>query len=147
MKIFSGALFHWRLAVGLFCIPPILSLIILSTVAPETPRWLMSKGREKDALNALIALRGEKNKYIVDSELKSIKENTIRSQKNEQYAKTYSILTILKKYSKIMTDPTFLKPFGVLLLVFAFACEWTGAINLQAYFVSIMRYVRLEHFF
>ena len=57
MKIFSGALFHWRLAVGLFCIPPILCLIILSTVAPETPRWLMSKGREQDALNALITLR------------------------------------------------------------------------------------------
>ena len=99
----------------------------------------MSKGREKDALNALITLRGENNKFIINSELKSIKESIILGQKNDQYAKTNSILTLLKKYSKVMTDPTFLKPFGVLLLVFAFACEWTGAINLQAYFVSIMR--------
>merc|ERR1712173_434134 len=84
-------------------------------------------------------LRGESNKYVVNSELKSIKENIILGQKNGQYDKTYSISTLLKKYFKIMTDPTFFKPFGVLLLVFAFACEWTGAINLQAYFVSIMR--------
>ena len=48
-------------------------------------------------------------------------------------------MALLKKYSKVMTDPAFFKPFGVLLLVFAFACEWTGAINLQAYFVLMMR--------
>ena len=48
--LFLGALFQWRIAVGLFCIPPIICIFILATIAPESPSWLMSKGKDAEAL-------------------------------------------------------------------------------------------------
>ena len=49
-SLFLGALFQWRIAVGLFCIPPIICIFILATIAPESPSWLMSKGKDAEAL-------------------------------------------------------------------------------------------------
>ena len=45
-----GALFQWRIAVGLVCIPALLCLTILISIAPESPAWLMSKEKDKGQL-------------------------------------------------------------------------------------------------
>ena len=45
-----GALFPWRLAVGLVCVPAFLCFAILLTIAPESPAWLMSKAKDKGQL-------------------------------------------------------------------------------------------------
>ena len=43
------------------------------------------------------------------------------------------------KYYGILTNPTFLKPFGVLLLLFPYALNWTGINAVQFYFAPILR--------
>ena len=45
-----GALFQWRIALGLVCIPALLCLTILISIAPESPAWLMSKQKDKGQL-------------------------------------------------------------------------------------------------
>ena len=56
--LFLGALFQWRIAVGLFCIPPIICIFILATIAPESPSWLMSKGKDAEALKGIYDILG-----------------------------------------------------------------------------------------
>ena len=40
---FLGALFQWRIAVGLVGVPSIVCFTILFTIAPESPAWLISR--------------------------------------------------------------------------------------------------------
>lgn len=47
----------WRLPTGLQYIVPLIIILLLPTM-PESPRWLVSKGRKADAVAALHKLRG-----------------------------------------------------------------------------------------
>ena len=107
-------------------------------MAPETPAWLMSKGREIEAKQALNTLRGKINLEIVNSELDSIKQNMLLAQQNIDNTNGCT-KDLIKKYLAILTDSKFLKPFGVLLLLFPYALNWTGIDAVQFYFVSILR--------
>ena len=86
-----------------------------------------------DALLELNSLRGKKNSELVNEELKCIKENIIKSQDiiNESSG-------ILKRYLTILCDPTFFKPFGLLIVLFPFALNWTGMDTVSLYFVPIL---------
>ncbi|GAA5892803.1 hypothetical protein JCM6882_000584 [Rhodosporidiobolus microsporus] len=50
----------WRV-VYIFQLAPALYLLIAAQFVPETPRWLMSKGREQEALDMLVKYHGEGN--------------------------------------------------------------------------------------
>ena len=106
-------------------------------MAPETPAWLMSKGREVEAKKALNKLRGKNNSEIINSELDCIKQNMLQAQQNIKNTNTCT-LDLVKKYLTILTDSTFMKPFGVLLVIFPYALNWTGIDAVQFYFVSIL---------
>ncbi|XP_013139502.1 PREDICTED: facilitated trehalose transporter Tret1-like [Papilio polytes] len=54
---FLGAVVDWRSAAIISLAIPISSMALVLLV-PETPVWLLSRGREKDALNSLCKLRG-----------------------------------------------------------------------------------------
>ena len=88
---------------------------------------------------ALTVLRGKNNLGIVNNELKNIIENMDQAQQNVKTSDHGSMLKLFKKYCGILTDPTFLKPFGVLLLLFPYALNWTGIDAVQFYFVPILR--------
>ena len=88
---------------------------------------------------ALTVLRGKNNLEIVSNELKNIIENMDQAQQNVKTSDHGSMLKLFKKYCEILTDPTFLKPFGVLLLLFPYALNWTGIDAVQFYFVPILR--------
>lgn len=51
----SGGL-NWRLTLGSACIPALFVLVQIPYV-PESPRWLMGKGRHSEAFNSLKTLR------------------------------------------------------------------------------------------
>lgn len=46
---------------------------------PESPRWLMSKGREAEALNILVKLRGTK---AVEAEMAEIRQSIVIESSN-----------------------------------------------------------------
>jgi MFS transporter, SP family, galactose:H+ symporter len=63
---------NWRWMLGLAAIPGLL-LGLGMIILPETPRWLLERGRAEDARNVLRRIRGNPN---IDGELKEI-ENTL----------------------------------------------------------------------
>ena len=70
----------WRFAIGAMALPPVLGFGLLS-LCPETPVWYMQVGRETDAKQALVKLRGESNMDIVEAEFNRIALNLKAQQK------------------------------------------------------------------
>ena len=70
----AGTVFEWRFPLGLQ-IAPAVPLAFLIMLFPESPRWLMTKGREEDALRSLARLhaRGDTSDVFVRAELAEIK--------------------------------------------------------------------------
>ncbi len=70
----AGTVFQWRFPLGLQ-IAPAVPLAFLIMLFPESPRWLMSKGREEEALRSLAQLhaRGDTSDVFVRAELAEIK--------------------------------------------------------------------------
>ena len=66
-----GALVPWHIAVILTLIWPVLSLICIAAFCPESPIWLLNRGRDEQAEQALMSLRGDER--IVKAELKRLK--------------------------------------------------------------------------
>ncbi|CUM62643.1 uncharacterized protein PRCAT00000197001 [Priceomyces carsonii] len=54
-----GTGLNWRLMLGSACIPAIIVLVQVPFV-PESPRWLMGKGRHKESFESLSSLRLER---------------------------------------------------------------------------------------
>lgn len=52
--------FAWRFPLAFQCVPPILCLSV-SWMVPESPRWLVSRGRNEEALQILIKYHGNGN--------------------------------------------------------------------------------------
>ena len=67
-------MFAWRYAIGSTIIIPIICFVIV-LFCPESPAWLMSKGKEAEARKSLERLRGAKHVGIIDAELFRISTN------------------------------------------------------------------------
>ena len=103
----------WRYAIGVTIIAP-LTCFILLMMCPESPTWLIFKSDEDEARKALIKLRGQNdmdNDIIIQEEFERIlvyKELKLQSEEHQE--------SVLKRV-KMMVDPTFVKPFGFLLVL------------------------------
>lgn len=112
----------WRLMLGIICIPAIVMLFCVFTI-PKTPRWLMLKGREKEAEGVLFKTRETESE--VNKELAAIRERL----KQEEGAKTTSVIAMLGKsyFAKIII-------LGILLQLLQ---QLTG-INCVIYYSTII---------
>ncbi|KAI8147134.1 general substrate transporter [Fennellomyces sp. T-0311] len=74
--------FRWRFPIG-FQIIPLLVLCVAINIFPESPRWLIKKGRTEEALHILAALRGngDENHPNVTREFEEIKETLLLEEK------------------------------------------------------------------
>jgi MFS transporter, SP family, arabinose:H+ symporter len=63
----------WRWMLGVEAIPALVFLALLTTV-PESPRWLLARGRSREALEVMRAVRGA----AAVAELESIQQATVR---------------------------------------------------------------------
>ena len=61
-------MFAWRYAIGSTIIIPIICFVIV-LFCPESPAWLLSKGKEWEARQSLEKLRGANHVGIIDAEL------------------------------------------------------------------------------
>ena len=123
---------EWRIAVCVFGFFPIISFIVVF-MSPESPHWLIFNGRHEDALKSLTILRGKNNVGIIDTEFGSILRTIAEAQSKETDDSE------IKKYWKILTDPTFLEPFGLVFLIFAVGLEWGGFPAITLYMVPFLK--------
>lgn len=70
----------WRLMLGIGVIPALLYFITLFIV-PRSPRWLLQKGLEEEAMKVLTKVQGEDAARI---EFKEIKDNLLSGKKKEK---------------------------------------------------------------
>lgn len=123
---------EWRIAVCVFGLVPIIVFIVVF-MSPESPHWLIFNGRHEDALKSLTSLRGKNNVEIINTEFGSILRTITEVQSKETDDSEF------KRYWKIITDPTFLEPFGLVLLIFAVGLEWGGFPAITLYMVPFLK--------
>jgi SP family sugar:H+ symporter-like MFS transporter len=62
--------------------------VAASVLCPDSPRWLISKGRREEALNTMLYLRKGTPANLVEEEVRLIEEN-IEDQKRNHYAHSF----------------------------------------------------------
>ncbi|KAJ0406202.1 hypothetical protein P43SY_000386 [Pythium insidiosum] len=77
--LFSHAVDGWRYMLGLAAIPAIVQLLGF-LVLPESPRYLLSRGRNADAWAALVRIRGTED---VDAEFSSMESELSRCRSDD----------------------------------------------------------------
>lgn len=130
-----GALVPWHIAVSITLIWPLLSLICVISFCPESPVWLLIKGKDDRAEKSLMLLRGDEK--IVQNEIKRIKTALMEleiamTDGGEQRSGLMEVLDLF-------TDNAFLKPFGILLFLYVFTVNWGGTPSLSFYMIILLQ--------
>jgi len=146
LKCISGAVFPWRWAVGIVAIAPV-SCFVTLLFCPETPVWLLSKGKEEEAKEALTRLRGKDNQDIIQAEFNRISLNLKIQEKERELNQlgSKSSPNKIKEMFRLTSDLTFLKPFGFLLVIFCVGFEWTGLPAIAFYMVPLLKLATLQN--
>ncbi|XP_065219861.1 facilitated trehalose transporter Tret1-like isoform X2 [Planococcus citri] len=71
VEFLLGTLYDWNTAAFISCFVPIVTFVAITQV-PETPMWLLSKGRVKEAEKSLQWLRGWVPASLVQNELNEL---------------------------------------------------------------------------
>ena len=70
----------WRVMLGVEAVPALLYLALLFLV-PRSPRWLMQKGKDEEALGVLAKINGEDKSHIVYKEIETSLHEEINKDK------------------------------------------------------------------
>lgn len=82
LSYFAGAFFSWRVSCYVCC-APVLMMFLAMLFAPETPYWLLLKGRREDAEKVLRRLRGPE--YNFDAEIEEMERKMTSVGKKMEY--------------------------------------------------------------
>lgn len=81
----------WRWMLGLASVPSLIQLVCFAFM-PESPRWLIQKGRYDDAYSSLAKFRSNTSAELIGCEFDSIKTSCLDSQRVEKSASIGRIL-------------------------------------------------------
>lgn len=123
-----GAFTSWQRAAAISIGPSILSLALLRII-PETPAWLIARGRNEEAKDSLLWLRGSGSS--TDKEYEELCEENVKREKERE-----SLL-------KALHMPSVWKPFLILLVFFAFQ-QTSGIYIILFYTVNILEDIGIE---
>lgn len=131
----------WR-TVSLVCLSvPIITAICLCFI-PETPQWLLSKGRTADAEKSLQWLRGWVSREVVAQEFQELQRHSELSKACNRCIKanvkcTHPLPTMIEKLSELKRKCT-LKPFAIVVTLF-FLAQFSGILSMRPYMVQIFK--------
>lgn len=120
----------WRLFLGLQLFPP-LFMVCFVPFLPESPRFLIMKGRYDEALDVIKKLHGGAPEQ--DDEFYIREFNQIKGQHELEVRERVSLKTVLSK-------PSYRKRMFIVVFQFAFAM-FTGIIPLQNYQFILYTYL------
>ncbi|XP_055609067.1 uncharacterized protein LOC129756270 isoform X2 [Uranotaenia lowii] len=128
IQFLMGSFLRWRtVALCSACVPVIAFLLLF--LVPESPVWLIGKGRHRQARQSLAWLRGWVQEDQIESEFYELQKHMQIIAERE---KESDFSSGLKRY----TSRTFLQPFGIISLCF-FVGHFSGMTTLQTYAVQI----------
>ena len=127
-----GAFLNWRTISAILSLWPFLSFMLLF-LCPESPSWLLCKERKSEAYDALFKIRGDKS--VVEKELKEMVDNIEKQKDFHGSNDSCKISTLDSKFLK----GTFLRPFLVLVVMYTFGMNYTGAPTLGFYLINILK--------
>ncbi|GAB0097351.1 facilitated trehalose transporter Tret1 [Sergentomyia squamirostris] len=136
-----GTLVSWREAALICLTIPVFTVIAIFFV-PETPLWLLSRGREKEAMKSLQWLRGWVDAEVVQKEFLELQRYSINSnrcnpcQKIDQTC-THPPPTLIEKMKELIRNRT-LKPMFIVTMFFFF-CQFSGLAGMRPYLVQIFQ--------
>lgn len=128
-----GTFFSWRTVALISCFLPLFTITALYFV-PESPYWLLTKGRVEEAQHSLMWLRGWVPFSRVEPEFKEIHE-VLDAKRKE--AEAYSLLPYYKRFEPF-TKRGFIAPFILVSATF-FVGHFSGKTPLQTYAVQVMQ--------
>lgn len=138
---FLNTLTEWRI-VGLIIMGvPIVTVVALYFV-PETPHWLLAKGRTEQAEKALCWLRGWVPKHVVASEFQALQRFSERSKSCnscvEQNQKcSHASPSLAEKLADFKRKRT-IKPFVIVISLFIIL-QYSGIFAMTPYLVKIFK--------
>lgn len=129
-----GTFFSFRTVALINCFVPVLSFVLLMFV-PETPIWLISKNRFKEAKESMAWLRGWTTVDKIEPEFqqlcKQLDKNSVLTGKATKAPSNSKKETI-----KLFTKKNFLWPYFLVSLMF-FLGHFNGITTLQTYAITI----------
>lgn len=134
-----GAFVSWRTTALISCSVPIITIFCVSFV-PETPLWLLSKGRKRDAIKALQWLRGWVPPQAVAHEFNNIQRYSELSTKCNACQKadikcTHPQESVGQRFRELFRKNT-MKGFFIIISCFLFSTFGTGQ-TMRAFYIQI----------
>lgn len=125
-----AAMFHWRTTLAMAIVSPIMTMIALC-FCPETPVWLMRKGRKEQMFQTLAKLRGDQE--VIKAEVSSLHLMILSKSKNQEGSKRNRI----SMSWSLITKKSFIKPFIICSLMMS-SLSSTGFTTIGFYMVHIV---------
>lgn len=122
-----GTFLCWKLTALICAACPLISFLCM-LLAPESPSWLLSKGKVENALKSFKWLRGSDDESLQEFENMVVNQNTSASVGNYSWA-------VVKGNIR---QPTFLKPLFI-ILGFFLTMQFAGVNAVSFYSVKIMK--------
>lgn len=141
MGLLLNTLLPWRSVASICLAVPVICAIAICFV-PETPQWLLSKNRAKDAEISLRWLRGWVSKETVSREFEDLKRHSEETKSCDSCTKnglkcSHPLPTLVEKFLELKQKRTF-KPFIILVLLFFFN-QFTGVYAMRPFIVQIFK--------
>lgn len=123
---FIGTFVHWRITALIICTIPLLCFLSLRMV-PESPIWLISKGKTEKGVKSFFWLRGRGE--MARKELKDIIEAQIERNQRPK-------LTLAEKL-KSLKRREFIKPL-ITMMIFHVTAQFSGIFAIIFYSIDIV---------
>lgn len=120
---------NWK-GIAFFCaLFPVVAALLVAIMVPESPTWLLSKGRQDEACLSLKLIRGASSANEIQDELDSM---TDRQKSNRRNASSFLETLSNFKYPQVY------KPFFIMNMFFFFQ-QFSGIFVVIFYAVEVVR--------